>query len=119
MRPDDAVASKLEERRQDVRLAGNGPVQAVVVDCYSQPLRVLQDAQTVNVSAGGLALLTSTPASPGERVVVTLEGARLSQPGAQRVVLEALAVRRLLAGQTMVNCRLVEGRMPAKLIYGW
>jgi hypothetical protein len=109
----------VEDRRQDVRLAGAGAVDAVVVDRFDQPIRVLEGAQVENVSAGGMALRTYAPLTPGSHVVVTVGDARPGRPGDRRVKLEALGRQTLSNAGYVVRCRLIQGRMPARLIHRW
>lgn len=116
---EDQRSEGAQDRRHDLRLAGAGSVDAVVVDRHGQPVRVLEEARVVNVSAGGLALRTHAPVSPGSRVVVTVDGARPTHAGDRRIRLEALDPCVETGDHYLVRCRLVEGRMPARLIYRW
>lgn len=118
----DVAPQGAHNRRQDVRLAGAGAVDAVVVDRYRQPIRVLEGARVVNVSAGGMALRTHAPVAAGSRIVVTVDGARPTRADERCVRLEAIAsheYEQQVEQSCLVHCRLVEGRMPARLIYRW
>ncbi len=108
-----------DDRRRDIRLAGYGPVDAVVVDRFNQPIRVLEGAYVVNVSAGGMALRTHAPLAAGSHVVVTLGDARPAQDGTGRVKLEAIGHHAAAHAGCVIHCRLTEGRMPARLICRW
>jgi hypothetical protein len=113
------VAVVAEDRRNDVRLAGCGEVDAVVVDRFSQPVRELEGARVVNVSAGGMALRTHAPLAAGSHVVVTLGDARPTRPGDRRVKLEAIGQHVTPLDGCVIHCRLIEGCMPARLIHRW
>ncbi|MCC7408066.1 MAG: hypothetical protein IT442_08340 [Phycisphaeraceae bacterium] len=118
-----ANTQAIADRRQDKRLAGRaglGFVQAVVIDAAQEPIAVLRQVELVNVSAGGLSFTTITPVPPGSRVMVSLADASTKLADA-RVTLEALS-QDPAVGQPdsrVTHCRLIQGRMPARLIHGW
>jgi hypothetical protein len=114
------ATQKPHERRRDLRLASAAKVNAVVIDGYKNPIDVLRQSELVNVSAGGLALATITPAQPGARVSIQVDDPNPVDPDRERTIfLETLDCATWLDGRKVIRCRLVEGRMPAKFIYNW
>ncbi len=107
------------ERRTDVRLASDKAVDVAIVDQYDQPVAVLGDAKAINVSAGGMMLLSQTPAHAGARLRVGLPTADQGRGMAQAFNLEALACHPQHDHQHTIHCKLVTGRIPARLIYNW
>ena len=110
MKPATEVSTK--ERRAAVRLAATGRVNAVVLDESNQVQQVLEDVRAINVSAGGLALKTRSTAPQGARVRVTVDNS-------PSFVVEALEQLPLRDGSSKIRCRLLEGRVPARLMHGW
>lgn len=108
------------ERRQDIRLAGRGEVDAAVIDANGYPVARLEDARVVNVSAGGLALTTTTQAQPGSLVHLATEPKQSERrPRQKPVALQALECAADRSGRYTIRCRLTSGRLPAELIYNW
>ena len=106
------------ERRADVRLASGKKVDAAVVDQHEQPIALLRNAEVVNVSAGGMMIVSDTPAAPGSRMVInTQSNASLNRK--QRLSLESLECAPQNDQQHRIRCKLVQGHIPAKLIYNW
>lgn len=108
----------IEDRRADIRLAGGGQVDAVVVDRFDQPLAVLDAPRVLNVSAGGLALASRTAVRPGAVIRITVNGA-MSADHANRVRLQAIECAAQSDRSQRIRCRLIQGAMPASLIYNW
>lgn len=110
----------MEERRSDVRLAGGGPIDAAVIDRYQQPITVLQATNVINLSAGGMALATSTQVEPESRIRVSVSdnGQRgVKSNSVSDFDLQVLACSRVPNGQYLARCKLKQGLMPATLIY--
>ena len=113
------ASAAITERRSCVRLAGGGKIDAVLTDQFDQPIDVLRDAEVVNVSAGGLALISQSPAPVGARMKVILVDGDSSQRPKARCRVAALDCHELDDHRHKIRCQLVEGRIPAELIYGW
>jgi hypothetical protein len=107
------------ERRADVRLASGKKVEAAVVDQYEQPIALLRNAEVVNVSAGGMLLVSDTPAEPGTRMIINTQSTSNTAPSKQRLSLESLECAPPNDQQHRIRCKLVQGHIPAKLIYNW
>ena len=106
-------------RRSDVRLASDKTISVTIVDRYEQPIAVLPSAAVANVSAGGMMLVSDTPAPCGARIKVTLDQSKeMTGPG-DRFYLEAIQCSPGRDNHHQINCKLVQGNIPAKLIYGW
>lgn len=115
-----AQAQAIVERRADVRLASDKTIEAVVLDQHSQPIVVLRHVEVINVSAGGLLILSPTPVAMGVRLAVKL-GDRSTRPALCQelslIVLECTPSKD--DRQYRIRCQLVQGSMPAELIYNW
>lgn len=103
-----------KDRREDIRLASYETVDAAVMDRHDQPVGVLRDAVVVNVSAGGLMLVSDASAEAGTRLEMRLDGAR-----GTRIGLEAISSSPVGEKGHRICCKLVDGNMPARLIYNW
>ncbi len=108
-----------EDRRADVRLASYKKIEAAVVDDHGQPIVVLRDAEVINVSAGGLLLVSDTPAEPGTRMTVKSGAGRSSDDGGAEIDLVSLECKPWREDQHRIRCKLADGHMPAQFIYGW
>ncbi len=117
--PQTAYKPASKNRRADVRLASNMKINAAVMDQYDQPVRVLSDAQIVNVSAGGLMMNCDTPSAPGERMVVNMNNGNTSAARSGGFGVETLDCSPSSERKHWIRCRLVEGHIPASLIYNW
>jgi len=106
-------------RRSDVRLASNKTISVTIVDRYEQPIAVLPSAEVANVSAGGMMLVSDTPAPCGARIKVTLDQSKEMTGSGNQFYLEALRCSPGRDDHHQINCKLVQGNIPAKLIYGW
>lgn len=106
-------------RRRDVRLAGGPTVDAVIVDDHQYPVEVLRQSQVLNVSAGGLALISKRPANPGTQVNIVYGDTHSSLSSPEQLRLEVLDCSSWLDNQYRVRCKRVAGLIPAELIYGW
>ena len=115
----DQRVNKEANRRSDVRLASNKTVSVTIVDRYEQPIAVLPSAEIANVSAGGMMLVSDTPAPCGARMKVTLDQSKEMGESDQRFYLEALRCSPGRDSHHQINCKLVQGNIPAKLIHGW
>lgn len=108
-----------QERRRDVRLAGGPKVDAILVDDNQYPVGVLRDAQVLNISAGGMAMISPIPTDRGVRIQVVWGQGRGPLTQREQVGVEVLDCSAWGGEQYKIRCRLVTGRMPAELIYGW
>ncbi|MBI1335518.1 MAG: hypothetical protein GC164_00995 [Phycisphaera sp.] len=107
------------DRRTDLRLAGRGTIEAVVEDPMGNPVQALEDTRVLNVSAGGMAVVTSTPMMAGLRVRVRPMRRSLAHIEPDWVKLEALECVTRGPDRHRLRLRLVEGAMPAQLVYDW
>lgn len=116
MNPHNLSSSDHVERRGDVRLASGRPIRAVVLDALERPVRVLDRALAVDVSAGGMALSCESGAELGRAIRVAVHG----PDGSTALDLQTVAVGPADAeGRRTLRCRLTSGRIPAHLVYGW
>ncbi len=108
-----------EDRRRDMRLAGAGVgrLDAVVVNKFSQPIEILREPEVVDVSAGGLALAVSNATKVGHAVRLGVMDAKHGVTDS--ITVETVDCRPWLDGKHLLRCKLVQGKMPASLIYGW
>ncbi len=102
------------DRRVSVRVAGQGQLKAAVVDEHGQIRSILRHAQVVNVSGGGLAFTSEVPAEVGETVSIRTPEARVN-PFRVRIV----GASRRGDGRCELRAELVEGAIPASLMYDW
>jgi hypothetical protein len=106
-----------EDRRADIRLEGGGQIDAVVIDAYGFPSATLLSPRVENVSASGLAISTTTEVEAGSRVKVMVAGLDATEvPG---VIVEVLSVVPQADGRLSLHCRVVDGTVPASLIFRW
>jgi len=109
-----ASSQNKPNRRQDVRLAGGGQVDATILDRAGQPSATLEDAKVLNVSAGGMAIASPTPTQQGDMLVIGT-----GHPASPKVVVEALECSDYFGDRHRIRCQVVEGRVPGSLIHGW
>ena len=112
----------MKERRSSVRLAGGGKIDAAVIDGNRQPVTALRHAEVVNVSAGGMAVATTTPIEPGAQVRISCPDETAVPTGSRAFADFEVRVLETTAwqdGKQMMRCRLTEGVVPASLIYRW
>jgi hypothetical protein len=102
------------DRRISPRVAGQGRLQAAVVDEYGQTRSVLGRAQVVNVSGGGLAFTSEMFADVGATVNIKMPDARAT-PFSVRIV----GASRRGDGHCELRAQLLEGAIPACLMYDW
>ncbi len=117
----NAPAPTQDERRRAPRIAGCGPVQAVTLDHGNRPTEVMRHAQVHNVSAGGLALLSSTQTHPGTHIdiMLTPEPGQYANNPQPAVRVKTLACNPFQGHLFKTRCTLTTGQMPAELIYNW
>lgn len=115
----DQQVNEQVNRRSDVRLASNKTICVTIVDRYEQPIAVLPRAEVANVSAGGVMLVSDTPAPCGARMKVTLDQSKEMTGAGHRFYLEAIKCSSGRDNHHQINCKLVQGNIPAKLIHGW
>ena len=107
------------DRRADVRLASYKKIDAVRVDRHEQPVSVLRQAEVVNVSAGGVMLIGDQPVHQGARIVVNLNEAGSFRRGGRWFSLESLDCEPRGDQKYQIRCKVVQGAVPAELIYRW
>ena len=110
------------DRRRSVRLAGTTrPVEAVVVDLHDQPVELLARVQLLNVSAGGLAMLSDQPIRAGSHIKIMINGESSARDEESFVNVEAIDCHDWPSqpGRYKTRCRRLTGAIPAELIYGW
>jgi len=108
-----------DERRQSVRVAGQGILEAVVIDQHGQPVQLLQGTQVRNVSSGGVAFTTSSKVDVGHHIKMKYIENEPSRESGSPFQVEAVEVVALPNQSYMIHCRLIEGTIPAKLVYSW
>ncbi len=106
-------------RRRYIRLAGEGALHAAVVDDNGQPLIVLREVEIINVSAGGLCVLTPTSVAPASHVSAIVGQERNAEAEHRKIRLECLECTQQHDKRYRVRFRLLEGAMPAQVIYQW
>lgn len=106
------------ERRKHERKPGRGAVVATAMDDMAHDGRPLQDLEVLNVSPGGIALLTSDTVAPGTRIhLSTVTDARFKSPVTACTV-EVLDRTDWQDNRNLLRCRLVAGHLAAAMIYG-
>jgi hypothetical protein len=103
-----------EDRREAPRVAGQGSLKAAVVDEYGQTRSVLKHAQVVNVSGGGIAFTSEDSAEVGATVCIRTPQARCNTFGVRIV-----GANRRGDGRCELRAQLIEGAIPASLMYDW
>lgn len=103
-----------EDRRSAPRVAGQGSLRAAVIDAHGQASSILKEAQVVNVSGGGLAFTTTGAAPVGSKVNLRIGDGR-AKPFDVRIV----GVKRRGDGRSELRAQLVQGSIPACLMYDW
>ena len=115
----EATMPATRERRSDVRLLRGTRVEAALVDRYDQPVAMLRDAQVIDVSAEGLAVMSATRARPGSVLHIATAGDGAWLPGQSHCKARVINCLASGAGAYTLHCALSEGLMPASLIYNW
>ena len=106
------------ERRKYERKPGRGAVVATALDDLAHEGRPLRDLDVLNVSPGGVALLTSDSVAPGTRIrLSTVTDAQFKSPVTGCTV-EVLDRSDWQDTRNLLRCRLVQGHLAAALIYG-
>ncbi len=107
-----------DERRNAVRVAGQGTLEAVIVDQHGQPVQVLQETQIRNVSSGGIAFTTTSRVDISHQIRIRYieEESRKTDSVFQ---IEVVEYDELPNNCYMVHGRLVEGSIPARMVYSW
>jgi len=109
-----------EERRADVRLASGKKVDAVVVDRHGQPITLLREAEVLNISGGGLSLVSTDPVDAGDHVNINLpETSKLQRRVIGAIKLGVLSCLPCDGNKHKIRCKLIDGGIPTNLIYGW
>lgn len=108
-----------QNRRADVRLASGRKIDAVVLDQHAQPVILLRDTEATNVSAGGLMMLSEDSVELGTRVEVRVVAKGTNQAKARRFTVRTIACSPHGEQKHRIHCQVVQGAVPADLIYGW
>lgn len=103
-----------EDRRAAPRVAGQGSLKASVVDEHGQTRSLLKHAQVVNVSGGGLAFTSEDSAAVGATVSI-----RTSEAQANPFRVRIVGANQRGDGRSELRAQLVEGAIPACLMYDW
>ncbi len=103
-----------DDRRGSPRVAGEGLINAAVIDGFGQTRSVLRHAQVVNVSGGGLAFTSEVSAEVGVTVSI-----RTPQVRAEPFRVQIVGSSQRGDGHCELRARLVEGAIPACLMYDW
>ena len=103
-----------DDRRATPRMAGDGDLRATVIDEHGQSRKLLKQAQTVNVCGGGIAFTSADDCQVGDTVSLRIAD---NTGGAFRV--RIVGASRRGDGRSELRGRLVEGAVPACLMYGW
>ena len=101
--------------RTTPRVAGQGELKAAVIDAHGQARKVLEQAQVVNVSGGGIAFTSTDACEIGEQVHISTVNDTHGKPFSVRIV----GANRRGDGRSELRGQLVEGSVPACLMYGW
>lgn len=103
-----------QDRRATPRVAGRGALMAAVVDAHGQARKLLEQAQVVNVSGGGIAFTTADACDVGETVDV-----RTPNEPATSFSVRIVGANRRGDGRSELRGELINGAVPACLMYGW
>ena len=103
-----------EDRRAAPRVAGDGDLCAAVIDEHGQSRKLLKQAQTVNVCGDGIAFTSADACEVGDTVSLRTPD---NTAGPFRV--QIVGASRRGDGRSELRGRLIEGAVPACLMYGW
>lgn len=103
-----------DDRRNSPRVAGDGDLRAAVIDEHGQSRKLLKHAQAVNVCGDGIAFTSSDGCEVGDTVSLRTADNTVS---AFRV--QIVGASRRGDGRSELRGRLVQGAVPACLMYGW
>ncbi len=102
------------ERRTTPRIAGQGDLRAAVVDAHGQAMKLLEHAQVVNISGGGIAFTSADDCEVGDTVDIRTPSQQ-AKPFSVRIV----GANRRGDGRSELRGELINGAVPASLMYGW
>ncbi len=102
------------ERRDSPRVAGQGELRAAVMDAHSQTRRLLAQAQVVNVSGSGIAFTSADACELGDTIAI-----RTPQQETRPFTIKIVGANRRGDGRSELRGRLIDGAIPACLMYGW
>jgi PilZ domain len=102
------------ERRTSPRIAGRGDLEAAVVDAHGQARKLLEQAQVVNVSGGGIAFTSADACEIGDTVDI-----RIPREQAKPFCVRIVGTNRRGDGRSELRGELINGAVPASLMYGW
>jgi len=108
-----------DERREHPRVASGQPAHAAALCDQGFAAKVLHDLEVENVSAGGMAVISSTPVEPGHKVMLDAPAHGLAAEASGRVTLEALDCTAWRDGKYIIRLRVREGSVPAQLMFNW
>ena len=100
-------------------MPSNTVVQASVVGDQTHALGSPTQAETINVSGAGMALLSQTSVEPGTCLSISIGQDSSQGNDGDRVVVEVIECLRLDTGGYVLRCRRKEGQIPAQLILDW
>jgi hypothetical protein len=103
-----------QERRTDPRIAGRGELRAAVLDMYGQARKLLSHAEVVNVSGGGLAFTSTEACEIGDTVNI-----HTADQQARPFNVCIVGASRRGDGRCELRGRLIDGAVPACLMYEW
>lgn len=103
-----------DDRRGTPRVAGDGVLRAAVIDEHGQSRKLLKQAQVVNVSGGGIAFTSADACEVGDTVSL-----RTPDNTTNVFRVRVVGANRRGDGRSELRGRLVEGAVPACLMYGW
>jgi len=102
------------ERRTTPRVAGEGELLAAVLDAHGQSRKLLEQAQVVNVSGGGIAFTSADACDVGDTVDI-----RTPSEQAKSFSVRIVGANRRGDGRSELRGELISGSVPACLMYGW
>lgn len=102
------------ERRTSPRVAGQGELMAAVIDAHGQARKLLEQAQVVNVSGGGIAFTSTDACDVGDTVDI-----RTPSQQAKSFSVRIVGANRRGDGRSELRGKLISGAVPASLMYEW
>jgi len=107
------------ERREHPRIASGQPAQAAALSENGYAAKILHELEVENVSAGGMALISTTAVEPGHEVILEAGDHKLAADSSSRVILEVLDCTAWRDGKYILRLRVREGEVPAQLMFNW
>lgn len=103
-----------EDRRATPRVAADGDLIAAVIDEHGQSRRLLKHAHAVNVCGDGIAFTSADACEVGDTVSLRTADNTISAFSVQIV-----GASRRGDGRSELRGKLINGAVPACLMYGW